>query len=105
MRVLYGVLSSFAPPIIAFGPDGNPTSAKPSNDGLGKFSSSSSEWGIYLVMSVLMEYIAVIIYAVVGITTPLSKDLPDYGKASNASRDVSSGGHPMEAYAPYATRS
>ena len=34
-------------------------------------------------MSVAMEYIAVIIYAVVGIITPLSKDVPEYDKASS----------------------
>ena len=65
---------------------------KPSNDGLGKFSSSSSAWGIYLVMSVLMEYIAVVIYAVVGMVTPLSKDVPTYGKM-----DVDSESYPIGA--------
>ena len=82
--MIYAVLSSFAPyPLTII--DGQQIPLIPSNDGLGKFSSASSEWAIYLVMSVLMEYIAVIIYAVVGIVTPLSKDVPDYGKAESSS--------------------
>ncbi len=37
-------------------------------------------------MSVLMEYIAVLIYAVVGVRTPLSKEVPNYGKTDTSSK-------------------
>ncbi|KAI0724188.1 hypothetical protein C8T65DRAFT_704103 [Cerioporus squamosus] len=75
VRVLYSILSSFAPYPLKI-VDGQQELSIPNNSGLGKFTSVSSEWGIYLVMSVLMEYIAVIIYVVVGIMTPLGKDAP-----------------------------
>ncbi|RPD58385.1 hypothetical protein L227DRAFT_505377 [Lentinus tigrinus ALCF2SS1-6] len=84
VRVLFSVLSAFAPYPFAI-VNGQQVLSAPNNDGLGKFSSVSSEWGIYLIMSVLMEYIAVIIYVVVGIITPLSRDVPDYDKTEVSS--------------------
>lgn len=62
VRVIYGILSSFAPVI--------PTE---SNE-LSRFSLTTGSWGIYLGMSVLMEFAAVLIYTFVGITTPLQRD-------------------------------
>ena len=79
VRVLYGVLSAFAPYSVTI-VDGHAAPSGPSNSGLSKFSITSPEWGIYLVMSVIVEYAAVLIYAVVGIVTPLGKDMPDYGQ-------------------------
>ncbi|EJF58410.1 hypothetical protein BD309DRAFT_606118 [Dichomitus squalens] len=76
VRVAYGVLSSFAPFPVSF--QNGQEVANNGDSGLAKFSSTSSSWGAYLVMSVLMEYIAVSIYAIVGVITPLSKDQPAY---------------------------
>lgn len=64
VRVLYGILSSFAPLI--------PTES----NGLSQFSLTTGAWGIYLAMSVLMEFTAVLIYTFVGITIPLEGDYP-----------------------------
>ncbi|KAH9891059.1 hypothetical protein C8Q73DRAFT_606069, partial [Cubamyces lactineus] len=79
-RVLYGVLSSFAPTPFAV-VDGHLVPITSSNSGLAKFSTTSSDWAIYLVMSVLAEYISVCIYTIFGIVTPLSKDVVDYENA------------------------
>ncbi len=73
VRMLYGVFSAFAPSTIAFR-DGHQIPVQPSNSGLGKFSPTTSKWGIYLVMSVLMEWIAIIIYLVARVFTPLEND-------------------------------
>lgn len=51
---------------------------RPSNSGLGKFSAVSSQWGIYLIMSVMTEYIAVIIYLVSSMIIPLRKEMVVY---------------------------
>ncbi|KAI0662460.1 hypothetical protein C8Q70DRAFT_931321 [Cubamyces menziesii] len=88
VRVLYGVLSSFAPSPFAI-VDGQLVPTAPSNSGLAKFSSTSSEWAIYLIMSVLAEYISVFIYTVFGIITPLSKDAVDYENAMARSTNSS----------------
>ncbi|RPD81633.1 hypothetical protein L226DRAFT_555791 [Lentinus tigrinus ALCF2SS1-7] len=91
VRVLYSVLSAFAPPLVIV--NGLQVLSAPGDEGLGKFSSVSSEWAIYLVMSVLMEYIAVVIYVVVGIVTPLGRDAPDYGKAEGSSEPYMMSGY------------
>jgi len=41
---------------------------------MGKFNSTTGKWGIYLVMSVIMEFIVVLIYTYGGITIPLKDD-------------------------------
>lgn len=96
VRVVYQVLTVVAPyPYTFVGDQQVPASS--TNATLEKFSLTSSAWGIYLAMSVLMEYIAVVIYVVVGIITPLSKDQPEtYGKMSvplNPERDSESNGY------------
>ena len=99
MRVLYSTLSAFAPSSIAF-VDGHQVLVRPSADGLGRFSSASSQWGIYLGMSVLMEYAAVLIYAITGVVTPLQRDIPGYAKTEvDSPRGSSSNAYPMNAYA------
>jgi len=59
VRVIYSALS-------AFGPKTNysliGTSNPPHPTGLGKFNSITGEWQLFLVMSLLMEYIAIVIY-------------------------------------------
>ena len=83
VRVLYAILSSFAPATRAFDADGHPIPAN-SSSSLKTFGPTGS-WAVYLIMSVAVEYIVVVIYTVVGIRTPLSKDEPEYGRApSNA---------------------
>ncbi|KAH9846634.1 hypothetical protein C2E23DRAFT_686247, partial [Lenzites betulinus] len=77
VRVLEGILSAFAPLQFAV-QDGHVVLAPGNTNALSKFSSQSSAWGIYLFMLVLPEYISVVIYAVVGIVTPLKKDAEDY---------------------------
>ncbi|KAI0651508.1 hypothetical protein C8Q79DRAFT_1114459 [Trametes meyenii] len=74
VRVLYGVLSAFAPfPFTIQNGQDVPVTASNSN-ALSKFGIASSDWAIYLVMLILMEYISVAIYAVVGMITPLGRD-------------------------------
>jgi len=67
VRVLYSVLSAWAPIYV-------PGSPPPSDSGMGKFNSTTGKWGIYLVMSVIMEFIVVLIYTYGGITIPLKDD-------------------------------
>ncbi|KAK7682031.1 hypothetical protein QCA50_014995 [Cerrena zonata] len=72
VRVIYGILSSYAPLI--------PTE----KGGLSQFSLSTGSWGIYLGMSVLMEFAAVLIYTFVGITTPLQRDNQALGSSGSS---------------------
>ena len=64
--MVYTLLSGFAPAAVP----GKP----PATGGLSDFNSQTGSWPIYLVMSVLAEFATVLIYTVVGITTPLGKD-------------------------------
>ncbi|KAM5532760.1 hypothetical protein V8D89_013557 [Ganoderma adspersum] len=75
VRMLYGAFSAFAPPTVVFR-NGRQVPAQPSSSGLGQFSPASPKWYIYLVMSVLMEWIAIIIYLVTRVFTPLENDGP-----------------------------
>ncbi|KAH9927511.1 uncharacterized protein BXZ73DRAFT_90761 [Epithele typhae] len=73
VRTLYAVLSAYAPSRIRFDAAGNEELVR----------RRLGEWGFYLVMSVMMEYAAVLIFVVVGLATPLSKDVgPDYDAAA-----------------------
>ncbi|KAI0351243.1 hypothetical protein OH77DRAFT_1498660 [Trametes cingulata] len=85
VRVLYAVLSSFAPSAFGFDANGHPIAVH-STSVLANFNPSTGSWAIYLFMSVVMEYIAVLIYTTVGIRTPLSKDETDLAR-----------GYPMQA--------
>jgi len=73
IRILYSVLSAFAPSGESIGPNGQVVFV-PSNSGLAKFSLTTGSWEIYLIMSVVAEYAVVLIYAVIGMTTNLSND-------------------------------
>ncbi|KAI0334289.1 hypothetical protein GY45DRAFT_1318778 [Cubamyces sp. BRFM 1775] len=72
IRVLYAILSAFAPVTRAFDADGHPIPVN-SSSSLKTFGPSGS-WAVYLIMSVVAEYIVVLIYTTVGIRTPLSQD-------------------------------
>ena len=72
VRVLYSILGAFAPaPTSGFGSTGIPST---DTNSLSKFSSFNGSWEIFLFMSLLMEYITVLIYLTVGIFTPPEKD-------------------------------
>ncbi|RDX56259.1 hypothetical protein OH76DRAFT_608389 [Lentinus brumalis] len=73
VRIIYGVLSAWGPATVTF-VGGHQVPVHPSDSGLGKFSAASSQWGIYFVMSVMMEYIAVAIYLLGGVLIPLRKE-------------------------------
>lgn len=66
IRVLYTVLSAFAPL-------GNP-GVDGGSPSLAKFNSSHGDFAIYLVMSVIMEFAVVIIYVTAGLIIPLKDD-------------------------------
>lgn len=75
VRMLFGVFSAFAPSTVVFR-NGHQIPVEPSGSGLGRFSPASPKWYIYFVMSVLMEWIAIIIYLVARVFTPLENDGP-----------------------------
>jgi hypothetical protein len=60
VRTIYSVLSAFS--------GDNPSGS------LYKFNRIYGEWQIYLVMSLIMEYVMVVIYASIGAWFPLRKD-------------------------------
>jgi len=73
VRVLYTLLSSFAPSEESIGANGQVIFTS-SNSGLEKFSQTTGSWVIYLFMSVVPELIVVVIYTVMGLTTNLNND-------------------------------
>ncbi|PSS08894.1 hypothetical protein PHLCEN_2v3384 [Hermanssonia centrifuga] len=66
VRVLYTVLSSFAPTGIPGVTSGSAS--------LAAFSSTTGNFVVYLIMSVIMEFIVIIIYVTAGMKTPLQQD-------------------------------
>ncbi|PCH33292.1 hypothetical protein WOLCODRAFT_135033 [Wolfiporia cocos MD-104 SS10] len=76
VRVLYSILASYAPLPETINADGS-VSYAPSNSPLERFSYYNGSWIIYLVMSVLMEFITVVIYITVGLKTPLQREPVD----------------------------
>lgn len=85
MRVLYSVLSAYAPLGIPGVTSGSPS--------LAKFNSSHGDFGIWLVMSVIMEFIVEAIYVTAGLFTPLQNDFIEQRPASQEALYLS-------AYAP-----
>lgn len=54
------------------------------SNSLSNFSPITGNWVLYLLMSVLAEYIAVVIYVVVGTRTPLDRDTQmDYAPSAS----------------------
>jgi len=68
IRVLYSILSSFSGSLVST------ASSTPNTNSLAKFNMASGDWRIYLVMSVLMEIIATVIYTTAGTKIPLQQD-------------------------------
>lgn len=69
VRCVYSVLSALSP-ISSFGPSTANLPAAP-HSALSEFNSFSGSWLIFLLMSLVMEYIVVLIYLTVGALTPL----------------------------------
>ncbi|KAH9836536.1 uncharacterized protein C8Q71DRAFT_758388 [Rhodofomes roseus] len=85
IRVVYTVLSSAAPYTTSLSSAGG--SSTTSNSPLSKFNSSTGSWIIYLLMSVLAEYAAVVVYCVAGTRIRLQDDVPDYINSATADYD------------------
>ncbi|KAL7278464.1 hypothetical protein ACG7TL_007463 [Trametes sanguinea] len=83
IRVLYSILSAFSPPPRGFDAAGEPIIVSSSSP-LKAFNSTTGSWGVYLAMSVVAEYIVVLVYTAVGLRTPLSKDAAVYAQAPPA---------------------
>ena len=89
VRIIYTVLSAFAPLPFGFDASGHVIPPSNANSPLKEFSSTSGNWAIYLVMSVLAEYAVVLIYTFAGLRLPLKQDLADYQKAGMHMRTMS----------------
>lgn len=74
VRCIYSVLSAFSP-VASFGSSASLPPAQ--HTSLSKFNSFSGSWQIFLVMSLVMEYIVVLIYLTLGAFTPLEKGADD----------------------------
>lgn len=68
IRVLYTVLSAFSPLGIPGVTEGSTS--------LAKFNSTHGTFGIYLFMSVIMEFVVIVIYVTAGLVIPLNDDYP-----------------------------
>lgn len=77
LRVIFTFLGSFAP--LPFGFDGVGNNVPVVTDSpLEPFSPTSGDWTVYLLMSVLPEYVAVLIYTVAGLCLDLKQELADF---------------------------
>ncbi|KAF7984793.1 hypothetical protein HWV62_11792 [Athelia sp. TMB] len=101
VRCLYGILNSYSGSLIN-------TDDAPNTSKLARFNMVTGSWEIYLVMSVLMEACACLIYIVAGTQIPLSQDFVgtkgnDYGMYGQQGQPGPYG-PPQAAYvAPYRT--
>ncbi|KAI1795399.1 hypothetical protein LXA43DRAFT_40422 [Ganoderma leucocontextum] len=102
VRIVFTILSSFAPLPFGFDAAGHMVPVV-SNSPLKQFSGTSGSWAIYLCMSVIAEYAAVLIYTFAGLRLPLKQDLADYQKAGMHMRTMSEEvlTHDVQPYAPY----
>lgn len=92
VRVLYSVLSNFAPTVNF----GDTTSSSTSSSALSKFSSISGLWELYLFMSVLMEFCAISIYIYFGLKLPISKPAKPALDSGEYEYSKASGGNDSE---------
>ena len=97
VRVVFTILSSFAPLPFAFNAEGQMVPVI-SDSPLKHFSSTSGDWEIYLFMSFVAEYIVVLIYTVAGLRLPLKQDLVDFQRAGMHMHTMSQEG---PAHKPY----
>jgi len=72
IRCIYSVLSAFSP-VASFGSDVTTSLPPVKHTSLSKFNSFSGSWQIFLVMSLVMEYVVVLIYLAVGAATPMQR--------------------------------
>jgi len=80
VRTLYSILSTFSSS--SFGISGtSTTTTTASTNSLSEFNMFNGNWHIYVVMGMVTEYVAVIIYSVAGLMLPLQNDykLTTYG--------------------------
>ena len=73
MRILYSTLGAFAKPTIAFDINGNRSFLLP-NDALQTFNPTTGNFAILIVMSLVMQYIAVLVYVAAGTLILLQMD-------------------------------
>jgi hypothetical protein len=66
--MLYSILSTFSGSLFAT------SSSTPNTNSLAKFNMASGDWRIYLVMSVIMEFIVTVVYTTAGARIPLHQD-------------------------------
>lgn len=93
VRCAYGILNSFSGSLLN-------TSGTANTSSLHKFNMVTGSWEIYLVMSVLMEACACLIYIVAGTQVPISQDF--VGKADDGYNMYGARASPYNQYvAPY----
>lgn len=76
VRVIYSVLATFSGSMVVS------STSLPSTNSLAKFNVVSGDWRVFLVMSLIMEYIVVVIYTVAGTKIPLQDDYHTKGSVS-----------------------
>lgn len=76
VRIIYTICSAWAPTGIP-GVDSGYAS-------LSAFKSTTGNVAVYLIMSVIMEFIVILIYVSVGLATPLQKDYASAGWGEDA---------------------
>lgn len=98
VRCLYGILNSYSGSLIN-------TDDAPNTSSLARFNMVTGSWEIYLVMSVLMEACACLIYVVAGTQVPLSQDFiaktSDYGMYGGGNSGSPYGQSPYAPQTPY----
>ena len=80
VRVIYMILSGFSPATESIAPDGVKTYHY-SDSGLGMFNATSGSWVLFLIMSLAMEYISVVIFAVTGMRLGDNAETKSWGSA------------------------
>jgi len=94
VRTLYGILNSYSGSLIN-------TTGAPNTSSLARFNMVTGSWEIYLVMSVLMEACACLIYVVAGTQIPLSQDF--IAKDNNYGMYGGGNSYGQNSYGPSAT--
>lgn len=83
VRIIYSVLSAFSPNT-AFSSSGATTT---STNGLSKFNLLTGSWHIWLVMSLIMEFIVIALYLAFGSLLPLSREETEEEKTGRTQQD------------------
>ncbi|EIW86368.1 hypothetical protein CONPUDRAFT_140954 [Coniophora puteana RWD-64-598 SS2] len=79
VRTLYSILSTFSSS--SFGISGTSTTTSTTTNSLSQFNMFNGNWHIYVIMGMVTEYVAIIVYSVAGMILPLESDykLTTYG--------------------------